>query len=106
MTNPNVRSEVVELKMLGPLPSEARAEVIQLERIAKLYREITRPITNDEARVLIKLFGPDECYGLASLLMRLIETAPGWPLNDCFQLLDYELMIELRNHTIRSAHQP
>lgn len=83
MTNPNVRSEVAELGALGPLPSESQAEVAHLERIAHLYRAIARPITNDEARVLVKLFGPDECFGLASLLIHLIENAPGWPLSDC-----------------------
>jgi hypothetical protein len=66
MTKSNVRTEVEELEKLGPLPSEDEAEVAQLERIEELYRTIAKPITDDEARVLVELFGPDGCYGVAS----------------------------------------
>ncbi|MDB6032726.1 MAG: hypothetical protein JWM16_3064, partial [Verrucomicrobiales bacterium] len=32
---------------------------------------------------LVKVFGPDDYYGLAWSLLHLIESAPGWPLADC-----------------------
>jgi len=105
MTKSSVRTEVEELAKLGPLPSEDEAEVGQLERIEELYRAIAKPITDDEARVLIELFGPDGCYGVASSFMHLIETAPGWPIKDCLQQLNNEWKIELRNRAIRGGHR-
>lgn len=105
MTKSSVRTEVEELEKLGPLPSEDEAEVAQLERIDELYRAIAKPITDAEARVLIELFGPDGCYGVASSFMHLIETAPGWPLKECLQQLDNEWKIELRNRALRGGRE-
>lgn len=105
MTKASIRTEVEELEKLGSLPSEDVAAVIQLERIEELYRAIGKPITDDEARVLVELFGPDGCYGLASSFMHLIETAPGWPLKDCLDQLNNDWKIELRNRAIRGGHQ-
>ena len=105
MPKSSVRTEVEELEKLGPLPSEDEAEVAQLERIEELYRAIAKPITDDEARVLVELFGPDGCYGVASSFMHLIETAPGWPLKDCLEQMNNEWKIELRNRAIRGGHQ-
>lgn len=105
MIKPSVRTEVEELEKLGPLPSEDEAEVAQLKEIEKLYRAIAKPITDDEARVSVELFGPDGCYGVASSFMHLIETAPGWPLKECLQQLNNEWKIELRNRAIRGGYQ-
>lgn len=105
MSKPSVRTEIAELEQLGPLPSEDDAEVGQLKRIEALYRAIAKPITDNEARVLVELFGPDGCYGVASSFMHLIETAPGWPLKDCLAQLNNEWKIELRNRAIRGGHQ-
>ena len=97
MPQATVRPEIQALEKLGPLPSEDEAEVAQLQRIEQLYRAITRPITDDEARVIVGLFGPDGCYGLAAAFMHLIETAPGWPLKDCLQQPDNAWVATLRN---------
>jgi len=105
MTKSSVRTEIQELAKLGPLPSEDVAEVDQLQRIEELYRAIAKPITDDESRVLVELFGPDGCYGVASSFMHLIETAPGWPLKDCLEQLNNDWIIELRNRAIRGGHQ-
>jgi hypothetical protein len=105
MTKSSVRTEVQELQKLGPLPSEDEAEVPQLERIEELYRAIARPITDDEARILVELFGPDGCYGVAFSFIHLIETAPGWPLKDCLEQLNNEWKVELRNRAIRGGYQ-
>lgn len=101
----NVRKEVQGLKDLGPLPSEDEADAIQLQKYDELYRAIAKPVTDDEARVLITLFGPDGCFGLASAIMHLIETAPGWPIKDCLLNLDNEWKVELRNRAVRGGHQ-
>jgi len=97
MSQATVRPEIQALEKLGPLPSESEAEAAQLERIEQLYRAITRPITDDEARVMFGLFGPDACYGLAYAFMHLIETAPGWPLEDCLQQPNNAWVTTLRN---------
>lgn len=105
MTLSSVRVEVQELEKLGPLPSENEAEVAQLERIEELYRAIVKPITDNEARVMVGLFGPDGCYGLASAFIHLIETAPGWPLKECLQEPNNEWKAELRDRAIRGGYR-
>lgn len=59
------------------------------------------PVTNEEARVLVTLFGPDECYGLAWTLVHLIETAPGWPIADCLGGTGNEWIQRLRLRATR-----
>ena len=100
---PNIRDEIVELNALGPLPSEDSADIELLRKYETLIKAITRPITDDEARVLVRLFGQDGCFGLASSLMHLIETSPGWPLEDCLRVDDNEWVIEMRNRCIRGG---
>ncbi len=105
MIESRVRAVVHELQKLGPLPSEDKADVPQLKRIEELYRGIERPISDDEARILVELFGPDGCYGVAFSLMHLIETAPGWPLKDCLEQLNSEWRVALRNRAIRGGYK-
>ena len=73
---------IIKLIELGPLPSSKNPDDLLLEKIQSLLSNIKKPITDDEARALVKLFGPDECFGLAWSLLHSIETAPGWPLSD------------------------
>ena len=75
-----MQTPVEELVKLGALPASSAPDVQRLEKIQTLLGQVERPITDDEARALSKLFGPDECFGLAWTLLHLIETAPGWPL--------------------------
>ena len=88
-----MRQEVIELSRLGPLPSEKAVleNLVELrEDYDTLTRSIKKPITDEEARVLVKIFGPDGCFGLPWILMHLIESAPGWPLLDCLENTDNE----------------
>jgi len=83
-----MRKEVNELRKLGPLPSfksildNPNGEAL-LKKYEALITSIQPPVTDDEARVLVGLFGPDECFEVEWSLIHLIETAPGWPLEDC-----------------------
>ena len=83
-----MRQEVIELGKLGPLPC-SRAVVadpemdVLVRTYEKLILSIQPPVTDDEARVLVGVFGSDECFGMEWALIHLIETAPGWPLEDC-----------------------
>ncbi len=71
----NVSDEVWQLVRLGPLPAIDSAEVAIAAHESAL-RKIPKPVTDEEAALLLRLFGPDDCYGLAWSLLHLIESAP------------------------------
>ncbi|MCO8272220.1 hypothetical protein M1L60_16625 [Actinoplanes sp. TRM 88003] len=75
-----VRDEVRRYVDLGPLPpeddgeDEAGDEV--LEALEEALLAIEAPVTDEEAELLLTVFGPDECYGLAWTTLHLVETSP------------------------------
>jgi hypothetical protein len=70
-----VRQPVKDFVKLGPLPdSSVPEEKIALHEV--FLMRIQKPVTDEEARLLSKCFGPDECYGGAWTLLHLIESAP------------------------------
>jgi hypothetical protein len=77
-----MQQAVTELVKLGPLPASDKADVNVLEEYARLLDSISKPVTDEEARTLVTIFGPDDCYGLVWTLIDLVESAPGWPLAD------------------------
>ena len=70
-----MRKEVQELVNMGPLPDCETVTEEQLKTYESLLSRVTPPVSNDEARGLLHLFGPDDCYGLAWTLLHLIESA-------------------------------
>ena len=82
-----MRAAIKELLDMGPLPSYAVAmqpdQLAKLERYTQIIVSIREPLTDEEARALVRLFGPDDCFELEKSLVHLIESAPGWPLWDC-----------------------
>ncbi len=78
----SMREEIRRLVSLGPLPASANADEGGLKAYEDLLKQISPPVTDEEARALIGLFGPDDCYGLAWTLLHLIETAPDWPIKE------------------------
>jgi hypothetical protein len=74
-----LRNQVVELINLGPLPN-SDADPTLLKVYEDMLASIIPPVTDEEAKRLVKMFGEDDCYGLAWTLLHLIETAPSWPL--------------------------
>ena len=89
---------------MGPLPDcETMAEA-QLKIYESLLSRVTPPVSNGEARSLVRLFGPDDCYGLTWTLLHLIESAPGWPLYDCLQDTRNAWTERLRLRAERSSH--
>jgi hypothetical protein len=101
---------VVELEKLGPMPSSDKAINENLDNLvdhyAALIESIHKPINDDEARVLVKLFGPDECFGVAWSLLHLVESAPGWPVLDCLEDVGNEWIRRLRERAIRGGKLP
>ena len=77
-----MQTTVDDLLKLGPLPSSANADVGQLEIYQFILAKIDQPIADDDARALITLFGPDDCFGLCWTLLHIIETALGWPISE------------------------
>lgn len=98
-----MRPEIRRLVELGRLPSEDDADIEKLRKYEVEYRGITRPITDEEAMALVGLSGDDGCFGLASSLMHLVETAPGWPIKNCLSDTDNPWILELKNRAIRGG---
>jgi hypothetical protein len=59
------------------LPDEHSATEEQVDRLSDAIDKIARPVTAEEALLLISAFGPDDCFGVAWSLLHLIETEPG-----------------------------
>src|ERR1700722_2785213 len=105
-----MRQEVIELSKLGPLPSsKSILDNPDGEALVKKYEDlitsIQPPVTDDEARVLVGLFGPDECFGAEWPLIHLIETAPGWPLEDCLVETSNEWVAHLKQSVENSRRR-
>jgi hypothetical protein len=80
-----MQEAIEELVALGQLPGSARSDLATVEKIQRALARVKPPITDEEARALVRLFGPDDCFGLAWTLLHLIETAPNWPLPECLR---------------------
>ena len=91
-----MRSEIAQLVGMGALPEKGAAPVERLREIERLYYAISKPVTDDEARALVRILGNDDCYGLAPSFVLLIESAPGWPLIDCLS--------DTSNRWVKSLH--
>ena len=75
-----IRAVVQQFLNLGPLP-DTDAPVERIERHQFALEKIGRPVSDEEAALLVNCFGPDDCYGLAWSLLHLVESAPsGIPL--------------------------
>lgn len=103
-----MRHQVIELAKLGPLPSSdvaVRESLDQLvDNYARLIGAVEKPISDDEARVLVRILGPDDCFGLMWALIQLIETAPGWPLADCIETVHSEGVRLLKVRAENASH--
>lgn len=71
-----MRKEVEQLALMGAMPDEAdeRITAALVDEYADLLGKIVKPITLDEAHILIKLFPPTALYGVEWTLLHLIES--------------------------------
>jgi len=99
-----MRSEVISFLELGRLPLEDSATAELIREVESRYKSIMRPVSDDEARALVSMFNSDGCFGLASSLMHLIETAPSWPIAECLENLANEWVAELKQRAVRSGY--
>jgi hypothetical protein len=98
-----MRNAVTELIELGPLPSSDNPDIEKLKKYQELLESIQPPLSDEEAKSLIGLFGPDECFGLAWSLLHLIESAPGWPLLESLEGSENEWVVRLRERAARAG---
>ena len=75
-----MQQAVRALLVLGPLPRSEGATAPTVQAFEEQLSRVQTPITDEEACALVKLFGPDDCFGLAWTLLHLVETAPNWPI--------------------------
>ena len=90
---------IERLVQIGPMPSSSGATVPVVQELEALLAEVKTPITDIEARALVRLFGPDDCFGLAWSLLHLIETSPGWPIADALDGLNGKWIDRLRERS-------
>lgn len=95
-----MRPEVSYLATLGPLPAERGALPEIIARHQAALQSISRPVSDEEARAMVPLFGQDSCFGLAWSLLHLIETSPNWPLADVLSNCNNEWVARLRERAI------
>jgi hypothetical protein len=91
-----IRPEIKNLVALGRFPPSEQVDLGIITQQEKLLEKIAPPISDEEAKELIRLFGPDDYFGGAWSLLHLIETAPGWPLEDCLMHGSNEWILRLR----------
>ena len=77
-----MREAISRLVDLGSFPPEASASDEDVAKREALLMQIEPPVTDDEALALIEVTGPseDSLFGLKWTLLKLVESAPGWPL--------------------------
>jgi len=99
-----VRDEVNELQRMGPPPTEEesiRNSSPLIEKYQLLLQSIEKPVTDEEARALVGIFGIDGCFGLGWTLLHLIETAPHWPIYECLKNVENEWIVMLKDRAER-----
>ena len=77
-----MQDAVVKLVGLGKFPSYEDKDVSReiVEQYEAAIRAISRPVSDEEAIALCRLFGPDDFFGMAWTVLHSVETARGWPI--------------------------
>lgn len=60
-----IRPQVEQLLKLGPFPPSQGVDMGKIKAQQELLEAIKPPISDEEAKQLVNLFGPDDYYGLA-----------------------------------------
>jgi hypothetical protein len=92
-----IRPEIQQLVRLGTFPSSQQVDGNMIRQQEQLLRTIKGPISVEEAEELVRLFGPDDYFGLAWTVLHLVESAPGWPIEKCLSDTSNEWIVRLRD---------
>lgn len=98
-----MRQAIIDLINMGPLPSESNDDFSIFETYQENIDSITTLVTVEEAKALVLLFGDDGCYGLASSLIYLIESADGFNIED-YDALEGNIGIDSLRARASNAH--
>jgi hypothetical protein len=97
--NSKVQQPIEQLLTFDPLPSSSSDDLTNLKQIQDLIQTIKHSVSDEEARALVKLFVPDDCFDLAWSILHLVKTAPSWPLADCLEDKRNEWIQTLKRRT-------
>lgn len=107
-----MRNEVKELLEMGPFPSSRQIicsrQADLVEKYQHLLHSIKKPVTDEEAKSLVSIFGIDDFFELEWTLIQLIETAPSWPIDECLKDVENESinMLKVRAERWKNAGYP
>jgi hypothetical protein len=96
-----MQAAIQHLVQFGPLPGSTAATTTVLRELEALLAEVQIPVTDEEARALVRLFGPDDCFGLAWSVLHLVETSPDWPIEGALDGLTGEWADRLRERAAK-----
>jgi hypothetical protein len=96
-----IRRELQELVSLGPFPASSEADKELIQKQEELLRSIKPPVSDEEAKHLVRLFGPDDYFGGAWTVVHLVETAPHWPISECLTDTSNEWIVRLQHRARR-----
>ncbi|GHV31447.1 hypothetical protein FACS1894177_06100 [Bacteroidia bacterium] len=84
-----VQENIKKLENLGRMPDESNENlsVEQLKEYDRLMKEAIRPISFEDAKILIKLFPESSLYGGEWTLLHLFETVK-IPIDDYRKLIE------------------
>jgi hypothetical protein len=100
----SVRPEVLRFVAFGRLPAESDATLESMRKLETALEPIKGPLSDDEARLICRVFGPDDCFGCAWTLLHLVETAPSWPIRDCLDDDSREWIRRLKDRARRGGY--
>ena len=75
-----MRSEVAAVLARGQFPASENITPSEVDTWGELIDAIPMPVSDDEAKALVGVLGPDDLFGLAFSIRRLVESAPSWPI--------------------------
>jgi len=75
-----MRPQVERVLAVAPLSAADEEDDEKLAELEAAVDALPEPLTDDEARELVRALGPGEAYGIHWSLVHKLETAPGWPV--------------------------
>ncbi len=100
-----IRPEIQQLVKLGTFPASHEVDQKVIGEQDKLMRAIQPPISDEEAKELVKLFGPDDYFGAAWTVLHLVESAPSWPIEECLLDTSNEWVVRLKERLQRKQER-
>ena len=101
-----IRPEIKELLKFGVFPSEQQVNLEVIRQQEMLMQKIKPPVSDEEAKALLTLFGSDDYFGASWTILHLIESAPNWPIDECLTNTSNEWIVCLKERAQRGRDEP